>query len=200
MTNDAYIYRELKGLAAVSAGYPLRRSVDTLAEGNVSMIQLRNANDETGVDWQLVTKVTLPSKKTPNWLQGGDILFAGRGANNFSIALVSPPPRTVCAPQFYVLRIKDKHKISPNFLAWQMNQKTAQDHFKKTAVGSRMMNIRRSAVENLEISVPSIHKQELIVKMHHAAIAEKQVLRALIINREIQMESVAAGLLQESTR
>ena len=97
-----------------------------------------------------------------------------------------------------MVRTKDKQRINPHFLAWQMNQKPALDYFKRTAVGSRMMNIRRPTVEDLEIAIPSLHQQALIVNMYRTAMAEQQLLRALITNRNQQMEAVAAGLFRHN--
>ncbi len=187
---------KIRDIAAISAGFPLRGAVDALDEGDVRFVQMRNVRPDSGIDWPSVASVELPTKRAPVWLADGDILFAARGSNNYAFAIQDPLQKAVCSPHFFVLRVSKPRMLPPEFLAWQINQKPAQDYFQKTATGSYILNIRRRAVENLEIAIPSLHKQELIVKMHQTAIAEKQVLQALITSRNKQMEAIAADLFR----
>ena len=196
MINTAQKNVNLHDVATIFAGYPLRGSADALSVGNVSFVQIRNIAPNTGVNWNSVAKVSLLTQKFSNWLENGDILFTARGSNNYALALNKLPKKTVCAPQFFVLRIKNKDLITPDFLAWQINQRPAQDYFKKTAVGSRLLNIRRPALESLKIAIPSLRKQNLIVNMWKAGIAEQKVMQHLIQTRNKQLEAIAFSLFQ----
>ncbi len=57
-----------------------------------------------------------------------------------------------------------------------------------------MKNIRRTAVENLEIPIPSLLKQHAIVNLWEAAIAEEQTFQSLIQNRIDLLAGLAQGL------
>jgi restriction endonuclease S subunit len=182
-------------LVEIGAGFPLRGSVDALPVGEVRIIQMRNVNAENGVDWDSAAKITLPTKREPVWLRSGDIIFAARGTKNYAVALLNVPGRAVCSPHFFVLR--SKGMCDPEFLAWQINQKPAQDYFKRTATGSNILNIRREALEKLRIMLPPLVQQKTIIRYFQTAMAEKRVLEALIKNRKQEIEAIAQNLMHK---
>ncbi len=194
MTIDAFKLN-LGTLATISAGFPLRTAADALQAGDVSFVQMRDIVDGASVDWARVPRVALTGKRPVSWLGDGDILFAARGTNNYALALRNTPERAVCSPHFFVLKVSDKARIDPYFLAWQINQKPAQDYFRQSATGSHIPNIRRSVLEGLEVAVPSVSKQRMIADLWNAALEEKRQLNALLTNRQQQLDSVAADLL-----
>ncbi|MFD0917235.1 restriction endonuclease subunit S [Pseudahrensia aquimaris] len=194
MDNDAQIYIKLADAVTVTAGYPLRRSAEALDDGDVRLIQLKNTNPDGAINWMEVASISLPSKREPNWLTNEDVIFSARGTRTFAYPLDNVPPKTVCAPQFFVLSIRNTNDLSPHFLAWQINQKPAQDYFQRNATGSHILNIRRSVLEELTITVPNIQKQMMIVTFWQAAQRERSLLNSLIENRNSQLEALAAGL------
>lgn len=193
MNSSAKKYN-LSQVAQVSAGYALRSSAESLAAGDIHMIQLKNVDLENGIDWEFVPKVSVESKKEPRWLKGGDILFAARSTKNFASVLTELPQFALCSPHFFIIRPSDSLLIDPEFLAWQINRKPVQGQIKRSAVGTSVMNIRRATLERLELSIPALETQRKIVNMWKATILEKQALTKLIINRQDQIEAMAADL------
>lgn len=187
----------LKDVAAVAAGYPLRTAVEVLGEGDVHFVQLKNVDVASGsVDWAQVPTVALPSARQPAWLTDSDVIFSARGTRTYAYALANTPAKAVCAPQFFVLTVREPGHISPDFLAWQINQRPAQDYFERTATGSYIQNIRRQVLEELPISVPPMQTQKLAVEFWRSAQRERAILNQLIENRNTQLEAFAMGLLQ----
>ncbi|MGK2959458.1 MAG: restriction endonuclease subunit S [Acidimicrobiales bacterium] len=187
-------YEILQDLVIVSAGYPLRGAVDALPTGDVAVIQMRNVDPDTGVNWAEARRVTLPSKRGTSFLAPGEIIFTTRGARNLALALDVIPGKAVCSPHFFVIRVKDTGRLMPEFLAWQMNQLPAQQHFQREATGSHILNIRREAIENLLLAVPSLARQQAITALAKAASAERAALSKLISNRNQQLDAIAFGL------
>lgn len=184
----------LQDLAIISAGYPFRGAVDELASGDVAVIQMRNVDPDAGIDWVAVRRVTLPSKRETSFLSSGEIIFSTRGTRNLALALDVIPGKAVCSPHFFVLSVNDPSRLMPEFLAWQMNQLPAQRYFQREATGSHILNIRREAIENLPVAVPSIARQQAITALAKAASAERAALTKLINNRNQQLEAIACGL------
>lgn len=184
----------LSSLAEISAGYPFRGAVDALPPGNVSVVQMKNVDLHSGVDWHEVSRVELPSKRSANPLRAGDILFGARGTRNHAILVTEPPEGAVCSPHFYVLRVRPDASALPEYLAWLINQRPAQEHFRKGATGSYILNIRREVLETLSVPVPSIERQHALVRLARETAAERLILNQLIVNREQQMEAIAVHL------
>lgn len=180
-------------IASVSAGHPFRSAVDQFPEGDVGVIQMRNVDPETGVDWGAVAKVELPPARRIDFLRRADVIFSTRGTRTFAVALDEPPFPAVCSPHFFVLRVKDT-TIEPRFLAWQINQAPAQDYLQREATGSHILNIRREVIEQLPIVIPPLERQRAIVAFAETAIREKHRLADLIANRQSQIDALAWGL------
>lgn len=181
-------------VVAISAGYPFRGSIDALPLGNCGVIQMANIGVEGGIDWDSVARVTLPSGRSVDYLQSGDVILSTRGSRNLAVAFEQPPFPTVCSPQFFVLRVNRPDILLPSFLAWQINQRPAQEYFQREATGSYILNIRREVVENLPLAVPPLPQQHLIVALVAAARDERVALARLINTRDQQMEAIAMDL------
>jgi hypothetical protein len=179
--------------AEIAAGHPLRSGVDELPTGDTGVIQMRNVDPETGVDWGGVSRVELPPARRIEFLNQGDVIFSTRGARTYAVALGAAPFPAVCSPHFFVLRIRGL-VVEPRFLAWQINQIPAQEYLQREATGSHILNIRREVIERLEIVIPSLARQAAIVAFAEEATREKRLLSALIENRQQQMNALATGL------
>lgn len=196
MRNDtAYLCDTLGSVATIAAGYPLRGAVDELTSGDVAIVQMRNVDAEGGVNWSEVQRIVLPSKRSPAFLAVGDIIFTTRGTRNFALALDAVEGEAVCSPHFFVIRVCDVNRIVPAFLAWQINQRVAQEYFQREATGSHILNIRREVIEKLPLVIPPLAKQRAIVALADVARAERAALTQLIDNRNQQLEAIALGLV-----
>lgn len=195
MNDDtAYLRESLGNVAAIAAGYPLRGAVDELDGGNVAIVQMRNVDADSGVNWHEVQRIALPSKRPPAFLAIGDIIFTTRGTRNFALALDTVEGAAVCSPHFFVIRVFDAKRIAPAFLAWQINQRTAQEYFQREATGSHILNIRREVIENLPLALPPLELQRAIVALADTARTERAALAKLIENRNHQIEAIALDL------
>lgn len=192
--DTAHFIQPLRNLASIAAGYPLRGAVDDLNHGQVAIIQMRNVDAEAGVSWNQVQRVELPSRRPAALLVAGDILFTTRGTRNFAMALDVVEGEAVCSPHFFVIRVCAANQIEPQFLAWQINQRPAQEYLQREATGSHILNIRREVIESLQIAVPPLATQRTIVALANTACAERTALTRLIDNRSQQLEAIAVGL------
>jgi restriction endonuclease S subunit len=155
---------------------------------------MRNVEDEA-IDWASLTRVTLPSSRRPDYLSAGDVIFTTRGRRNTAVALRDVRGQAVCSPHFFVLRINEPNSLIPEFLAWQINQKPAQEYFQQAATGSYILNITRAAIEALVVTIPPIALQCRIVALAEAAQHERHLLNALVDNRQRELDALANQIL-----
>lgn len=183
----------LSDAAVISAGHSLRSAVEDLPAGEIGVVQMRNVDLEAGVDWPGVARVELPPSRGVDLLKPGDVIFSVRGLRTFATALDETPFPAVCSPHFFVLRVKET-ELAPRFLAWSINQAPTQEYLQRSATGSYILNIRREAIERLEIVIPPRARQAAIVAFADGAKREKRLLFALAENRQQEMSALAAGL------
>ena len=191
---------QLKDLANVTAGHPIRGAVRNVPAGDVAVVQIKNVDAVTGIDWLAVARTKISGRRKPDWLQPGDILFSARGQRNVAVCVADPPARAVCSPHFFLVRINEGRAVLPEFLAWQINLPQAQTYFARTATGSFITSIRRQVLEQLPIHIPSLERQSLLVRLSTAVHLEKELLERLIESRRKELNVVAAELLGLSLR
>lgn len=193
--------KKLSDLVELHRGYPFRGKIEENEHGDVHVVQLRDAHPSGYIVPDEMIKTTLLGRKKPDWLQAGDVLFAAKGANFFAVLVEDLPEDTVCAPQFYLLKIKDefKNKVLPAFIGWQLNQAPAQHHFEKTAEGSMYLSIRKEVLESTPITLLSIEEQYEIASLYQASLKEERVLQQMIDNRQQQLKALAFKFLDQET-
>ena len=186
---------QLGDVAEARPGYPFRGAIKSVPGGELAVVQIKNADPEQGVDWGALVNTTPAGRKSPDWLRSGDVLFIARGNRNVAVHLEQVPSRAVCAPQFYLLRVKGD-LVLPAYLAWYLNEGPAQRYLEQSAEGSVVTSIRRQILEALPLPIPNLERQQVIVNLADAVRREKQLTEQLIRNREQQLTLVARGLIQ----
>lgn len=120
-------------------------------------------------------------------LNAGDILFAAKGSKNFATVFEASNPTAVASTSFFVLRLTDKN-VLPEFLAWFLNHPQTQSLLKGKARGTSIPSITKSVLESLEIGIPSLEKQKLIIRLAELAIQESELRTNILSQRKLLIE------------
>ncbi|RFF38687.1 restriction endonuclease subunit S [Xanthomonas nasturtii] len=194
MSNHAVNFT-LSELADTRMGYPFRGAIPEVADGSVRVIQTRDVTRTGLCAYNTLVATEVEGRKEPDWLQDQDIVFIARGAHTFAALAQAPPPRTLCSPHIYVIRVKAPHRLLPAFLAWQLNQAPAQRYLRQSAEGSNQLSIRRAVLDSTLIRLPPLQVQRAAIAIDQAAQAERATLHALIDNRTTELAIFAERLL-----
>lgn len=193
--NDAEKIK-LKWVSSIVPGHPFRGAMPISIDSGIKVVQMKDLSENSKIDWAATTQVQLESKKEPDWLTDGDILFAARSTRNIASLVESCPPNVLAAPYFYVIRLNQK-KVLPKFLAWQLNQGPLQKYFQRESEGSITKSIKKSSLEEVEIAIPTIEIQQKIISMAEIFDREKEICQKLINNGESIMNSIAVNILNK---
>lgn len=186
---------KLKHIAEIKAGYPFRGRILDTPGAKVRVVQMKNVSPENGVGWSELARTRLEGRRKPDFLGEGRILFVARGNNNFAICLDDVPVRSVCSPHFFLLEVLAGADVTPEFLAWQINQRPAQVYFKKSAEGSNSLSIRKGILASLPIAAPALEMQEKILALNRTYLEERAVMLGLLENRRKMMDAIAGEIL-----
>jgi len=186
----------LAELAVLKAGHPFRGKIPEDVDGSTLAVQIRDIDQNGDIDWSGVIRTNIFGRKVPDYLIKGDVIFAARGQRNVAACISEVNEPAVCAPHYFLIQLRSKKEILPEFLSWQLNQEPAQRYFSQSAEGSLQVSIRRNVLEQLPIAIPSLDKQRRIVELHNQAKNEKRILNALIENRTKQMHFIAQDILK----
>lgn len=159
------------------------------------VIQLKNVGVNGMDDVHELMRTHLSNRKAPDWVKDGDVVLTARGRHPIAALLTHPPANTVCSPHLYVIRVADQAKALPAFIAWQLNQSSAQEHLHRQSAGSRQQSLRKASVEDLPIRLPPLLQQQRIVAIARAALLERCHCEKLIAARTEEVSRYAAHLL-----
>lgn len=192
---------QLQHLTTITAGHPFRGKVPESAGSGVLAVQMKDVSPQEGVQWADCVE-TEPTGRREDWLQVGDILVAARGNRNYAVlideSLIATGKQAVAAPHFFIVRIASP-AILPDYLCWFLNQQPCQRYFELNSEGTLTKAIKRVVLETIPIAIPSLEKQQTIIRLAQAIRLEIKLIEQLRNNGEQMLAAIAADLLAEDT-
>lgn len=181
--NNATMIILVKDLAFVQAGYPFREKIVSVADGEYSVVQIKDIDANGFLSKDLLLQTEIKNVRPEFELQKDDVLFTTRGANRRACYVGDKLPETVFVSQIFALR-KIGDSVLPAYLAWYINQKSAQDYFEAQSSGSHIQNVRKSVLENLPVEIPSLETQRKILEVYNLTLREKSLVELIRSKRE----------------
>ncbi|MBV5313626.1 MAG: restriction endonuclease subunit S [Prolixibacteraceae bacterium] len=176
----------LEHIASISTGVFAK----PVAEGEIVYLQARHFDENGLLISELHPDLMADEISEKHFLKSGDVLFAAKGNKNFATVFEDQYPRSVASTSFFVIRLRNS-KILPDYFALFMNSPKTQLFLKSTALGSSIASISKAVLEKLEISIPNIQTQRVILEISRLRSQEKEIrqkiesLQEIIIQQKI---------------
>ena len=166
--------KKILEIAHISSGLylPLQPS------GTVAYLFAKDFSSETPT--KIASKVEATPRVMKNILYKGDILLASKGV--YMTTQYKDDAPAVASTSFFVLRVLSS-AVLPEYLHWYLNQPQTEQWFKSQQQGTGILSIRKSVVEDLEVSIPSIETQRQVVALSKLVKREYE-LRTSIAQKE----------------
>jgi hypothetical protein len=161
------------------------------------MIQLGDISADGRVDFHRLTRIHQEDILERHLVHAGDVLFRSRGDRNTAVALDESFKEPALAVLPLMILRPNPNVITPQYLAWAINQPLAQRHFDFTSYGTKMRMVPRAALEQLEINVPELAMQHLILAIDALAERERD-LALLLAEKRRRLTTVILGNLASS--
>jgi hypothetical protein len=150
-------------IADVQLGFTFRSSLEPTVDGPTPVIQMRDLRDDQTVDLRTLARVAIVPPATQR-ARVGDIVLRSRGDRVTSAIVADDPGEAIVAAPLLRIRV-NREDVLPAFLNWYINQAPAQAHLNRHNEGSYVKMLRRAAVDDLEIDLPSFERQQTIVEL-----------------------------------
>ncbi len=132
-------------------------------KGDIVYLQAKYFDEAGVLKTELEPDLNAGSISSKHLLEQGDVLFAAKGSKNFAATFNHNGIPAVASTSFFVIRVHQQ-QVLPAFLTWFLNTPGTQQLLKRYAKGSSIVSISKDDLSELEISIPSIEKQHLILK------------------------------------
>lgn len=186
----------VKNIARIKAGYSFRGTIPVSENGNYRVIQIKDVSYKGLVSSGDLVKAKVDSIKPEYLTQPGDVLFTSRGANRRAATVDETAADAIFVSQLYALKIKTAAVI-PEYLAWYLNQKPAQDFFEEHASGSYIQNIQHDVLAQLPVVLPPVEMQKKIVEIYRLGLREREMAEKIAEKRWQVVEKTLLALIKE---
>ena len=162
----------------------------TVSKGEIVYLQVKHFNEEGQLQSILHPDLKADQINKKHLLKHGDVLFSAKGTKNFAAWYESKNQAAVASTSFFVIRMQENfsNKILPEFLVWLINHRVAQKFLKGKAIGTSIVSISKSVLEDLEIFLPDVKTQKTILKIGQLHNSEKCLKKKIEILKEIQIQ------------
>lgn len=158
--------------------------------GNVYYIQARHFDKNHKLIDTLIPELPLSSRLESHFLEKGDVILAAKGTDNFAVAYQERIHPVVASSTFLVMRLRDKEEVIPEYVSWFLNLRKTQLFLRGCSKGTSIPSVTKSDVENIDIPLPSVETQKLILRIEELLNNEK------VLRRKI--ESLKDSLIQQN--
>jgi len=181
---------KIKQLATVRMGYSFRSRLEATRGGEVAVIQMKDLLQDNTVGCKKLVKIDMETVKKHHLAQKGDLVFRSRGQITTAAILLEDPGKAVVAAPLLRIRITKSDKILPKYLNWYISQRDAQIFLASRAKGTVQKMISKQTVEDMEIYLPTLEKQQYIVDLAKLSARERTILSTLSEKRDQYISTV----------
>ena len=134
----------------------------------------------------------------PHLLREGDVLFAAKGMNNFAVVYYENQGKAVASSSFIVIRLSHERKqiVSPEYLAWFLTNSPEIFNFHKQQLGTTIPSISIKLLKELDVSIPTLEKQNLIVKIQDLRDREVKITSQLNLTKDKYLKKLILNALK----
>jgi restriction endonuclease S subunit len=182
---------KLKHIAGIQTGVFAKPT----QEGEIVYLQAKHFDENGELAEILYPDLNADSKVHKHLLKKGDVLFAAKGTKNFAAWYQSDAIPAVASTSFFVIRLHDRN-ILPGYLVWFLNHPSTQALLKGQARGTSIASISKAVLSELEIPVPTIQKQELILQVTKLRYREKDLKQQIENLREKEIQHLLISAIK----
>jgi hypothetical protein len=185
---------QLGQIAKVRLGSPFRERILHQPHGKFLVVQGKDVGADGTLSLEGMVRIAdAPNKKAPDTITTGEIVFQTRGVSYRAAIVPSSESPMIAAGSLFILA-PDQARVVPEYLVFFLNLPATQAALRQMATGSTIPNLRRSAIEQLEVPLPDLSDQRQLVELallvrRQSDIAERinqlrlQELHALTLER-----------------
>ena len=178
-------------------GYSFRSRLETDAEGDVAVIQMKDIDDTNLLHPEGLARIQMPDLKDRHLVQERDLLFRSRGMTNSAALAGGGLGRAVLAAPMLLIRPKTEI-VEPAYLQWFINHPATQAVLSGQAAGTAVKMIGKSVLDGLVVALPPLDRQRLIVEIAQLASREAALLQELRERRKALLEGILLREAQEA--
>src|SRR5258708_1851656 len=178
-------------LATLRIGSPFRERIVHEPGGAYRVVQGKDVGTDGALNLESMARIAdVPGKGPPEVLRAGELVLQTRGLSYRAAVVPHDGPPMVAAGSLFILR-PHPDRISPEYLVFFLNLPATQAVLRQSATGSTIPNLRRSAVEEVQVPLPSLSDQQQLVALGGLVRRQADIEERLNILRQQELHLLA---------
>jgi restriction endonuclease S subunit len=161
---------KIQDFSQIIPGYTFREAIESNKNGNAYVVQARNVKQDKSIkDITDLTRIEFQTLRSSSFVKKNDVLLLSRGmgAGTFRAGTYQANDNNViAASSVHIIRITSSH-ILPHYLSLYLNSFEGQKAIEKSATGVHLQSVTRVGLADIEIPVPSIEQQQLLIQLNN---------------------------------
>lgn len=188
----------LKKIAEIRTGHLFRKRIEYNGNGDKSVIRPTDMNNYTSeVDYENLKRIS-EAVSDDTILGDGDIIIKAKGYNNRAVSIVNNRYPLVPTSHFIIIRVKYR-QVDPRYLAWFLNQKSAQLYFKTMTGGTSIPNLKIKTLSQLKVHIPPLDIQEKVIKVSGLLEKERVLVEKIMTTRKSLTERILLKAIEKGS-
>lgn len=185
--------KRLKDIAQLQSGLYAKSDISA----DALYLQAIHFNDFGKLDSLLKPQIKIVGKYEKHRLRDKDVLFAAKGTNNFGVVYKKEMGTAVASSSFIVMRVLDEIQelILPEFLAWFLGNTAQIKELHQQQLGTTIPSVSIKKLNELEVNIPSIKQQKLIIHLHNLRKKEKYLAQQIDDLRDKEIKQLLLNTL-----
>lgn len=145
---------------------------------DIVYLQAKDFDEFWDLKWNLVPNLNSLNIQEKQILVDWDILFSAKWTRNFATVYKDTYGKCVASSTFFILKIKNENAIA-EYLAILLTEASKWKYFKDNASWWYIQSISKPTLQNFEINLPSLEKQNDIIKLYELYKNETKIYEQL---------------------
>lgn len=185
--------KKISDLVTINSGYTFRHKIENQSDGDLGIIQPKDT-EPNYINEESVFKVQDEGMKDKFILQQGDVLFLGKGANNFAVCY-NYVQRSVAASSFFVLKRKSDNEVLSEYLMYYLNSPVGQKILSSGKEGTYVSNISKKTLEDLEVVLPDLEEQKKLCHLYQLGDKEIRLTKELLEKKQLLSRAIQTNTI-----
>lgn len=132
-------------------------------------------------------ELRMHQKLQKHFLEPGDVLVAAKGYEHFAVPYTGKEGQAVASSIFIIIRLRSG-EVRPDYLAWYINHPETQKLLSCSRKGTALPAITKQAIGDIVVPVPSLKKQQLIVRIDELQKREQALIQQINELKQKQLQ------------
>lgn len=184
---------KIRNIAKITSGVYLKNASDS----DVLYLQVKDFNANGEIHYNFDPAQKSDKKISKHLLADKDLLFAAKGTTNFCAIYNSEMGNAVASSSFLVIKIIDRKSVLPEYICWYLNLPTTIQLLRTKAVGSSIPSINIPMIEDIEIDIPDLKRQRLIIEIAKMQRKEQEIRSKILEQRKVLTDTILINAINK---